>query len=186
MIPDLTNVTADDKNDHPLSLWKEGMPLVTIRSDGTIIVNPNKVDQAGREFIEFVKRTFNSPTVKKVDTRADFTTKLARIVHQANKAYCESIGDTSQVDWEDASESIQKAAKSGVKAIIDNPNVTPADLHDAWSKERMDDGWVYGEVKDEDKKTHPCLVPYDKLPPHQRFKDHLFNNIVKTYVDFMN
>lgn len=186
MIPDLTNLTLVDKSYDPLSIYADGVSLLTLRADGTLIVDPDRIDEAGQKFIDFVKGNFNKPTIKKVDTRADFITKLARIVHQANKAYCESIGDTSQVDWENASESIQKAAKSGVKAIIDNPNVTPADLHDAWSKERIDDGWVYGEVKDEDKKTHPCLVPYDKLPPHQRFKDHLFNNIVKTYVDFMN
>ena len=35
-------------------------------------------------------------------------------------------------------------------------------------------GWVYGEHKDEQRKTHPCIVPYDELPAAQRAKDALF------------
>lgn len=39
---------------------------------------------------------------------------------------------------------------------------------------------VYGEVKDGEAKTHPCLVPYEQLPPAQRLKDDLFAAIVRT------
>jgi hypothetical protein len=37
---------------------------------------------------------------------------------------------------------------------------------------------VYGEVKDAEKKTHPCIVPYKDLPPEQQAKDHLFKAVV--------
>lgn len=46
-------------------------------------------------------------------------------------------------------------------------------------EEKVNDGWVYGEVKDADKKTHPCIVPYNELPEFQKKKDHLFIAIVK-------
>jgi hypothetical protein len=39
-------------------------------------------------------------------------------------------------------------------------------------------GWVYGEVKDAEKKTHPCMVPYEKLPIEQRVKDYLFKAVI--------
>lgn len=109
---------------------------------------------------------------------------LAKITHQANKAFCEYVGDTSQVDWDQARSDIKAATVSGVKAIIANPAITPEVLHDNWMKDKEADGYVYGEVKDDEKKTHPCLVPYDQLPDHQRLKDHLFHAIVKTYIDF--
>jgi len=32
--------------------------------------------------------------------------------------------------------------------------------HEVWSAGRMKDGWKYGEVRDDAKKRHPCLVPY--------------------------
>lgn len=46
-------------------------------------------------------------------------------------------------------------------------------------KEKVDAGWVFGEIKDADAKTHPCIVPYDELPEFQKKKDHLFIAIVK-------
>lgn len=41
------------------------------------------------------------------------------------------------------------------------------------------DGWVYREVKDTDKKTHPCMLPYWELPPAQQIKDAIFGCIVR-------
>lgn len=35
--------------------------------------------------------------------------------------------------------------------------------HENWAKARIDDGWTYGEKRDDDKKHHPCLVEYEKL-----------------------
>jgi len=46
-------------------------------------------------------------------------------------------------------------------------------------KQKRDDGWVYGEVKDPERKTHPCMVPYDDLPIEQRAKDTLFGATVR-------
>ena len=36
-------------------------------------------------------------------------------------------------------------------------------VHEVWSKGRMNDGWTYGELRDDAGKHHPCLVPYDEL-----------------------
>lgn len=41
----------------------------------------------------------------------------------------------------------------------------------AWVSYKAADGWRYGPFKDPVAKTHPCMVPYDKLPPEQRVKD---------------
>lgn len=41
----------------------------------------------------------------------------------------------------------------------------------------------YGQVKDANAKTHPCLVPFDQLPRDQQFKDRLFRTIVHAVED---
>ncbi len=69
----------------------------------------------------------------------------------------------------------------GVKHFIEHPDVTPEGMHLNWSKEKMRAGWMYGPVKDAEKKTHPCLVEYEKLPIEQRMKDHLFLAVCKSY-----
>lgn len=38
-----------------------------------------------------------------------------------------------------------------------------ANAHDVWARGRFDDGWTYGETRDDAAKKHPCLVPYDQL-----------------------
>lgn len=44
-------------------------------------------------------------------------------------------------------------------------------VHEVWAKSRMEQGWIYGEVRDDEKKTHPCLVPYDELPETEKDYD---------------
>lgn len=56
----------------------------------------------------------------------------------------------------------------------------PAGQHTAWMKQRLSEGWKYGEIKDSTNKTHPCLVDYNDLPDNQKSKDYLFAGCVKT------
>ncbi len=37
--------------------------------------------------------------------------------------------------------------------------------------EKRLDGWSYGVPRDDAKKVHNCLLPWDQLPPHQQSKD---------------
>jgi hypothetical protein len=106
---------------------------------------------------------------------------IARICHEANRAYCTAMGDKSQVAWNDAPAWQRDSAVAGVKAIIADPHTTPEQSHEGWSREKIKKGWVYGPEKNPDATppTHPCLVPYDELPPEQRAKDHMFGAIVR-------
>lgn len=36
---------------------------------------------------------------------------------------------------------------------------------------KQEAGWTYGAVKDTEKKTTPCLVPYDELPESEKEYD---------------
>jgi hypothetical protein len=43
--------------------------------------------------------------------------------------------------------------------------------HENWSRQRMSEGWVYGPRRDDTKKEHPCLVPYEDLPESEKEYD---------------
>lgn len=44
-------------------------------------------------------------------------------------------------------------------------------VHDVWAQGRIAEGWTYGEERDDQRKTHPCLVPYEELPDAEREYD---------------
>ena len=104
---------------------------------------------------------------------------IARVCHEVNRAFCESFGDTSQVAWADAPQWKRDSAYNGVRFVIDNPDAGDSAQHDAWMAEKAAAGWTYAEVKDDEAKTHPCMVPFDQLPPEQQAKDRLFRAVVR-------
>ena len=103
----------------------------------------------------------------------------ARHAHEINRAYCEGIGDTSQVPWDDAPDWQRQSARAGVKAVLSGAAKSPEDQHARWLALKVAEGWRWGSVKDPVAKTHPCVVPYDQLPKAQRAKDHLFRAAVQ-------
>lgn len=105
-------------------------------------------------------------------------TDIARVCHEVNKAICEAAGDTSQKPWDQAEEWQRVSAIKGVQFAIVNAGAPAASQHEAWMRDKIADGWVYGDVKDASAKTHPCIVPYDDLPFEQRVKDHTFKAVV--------
>ncbi len=105
-------------------------------------------------------------------------TIIAMAVHAINSAYCASMGDLSQPAWADAPKAHRDSILAGVKMHLANPQATPEDAHNAWATQKLAEGWTHGEVKDVDAKTHPALLPYDKLPPEQRAKDYIFRAAV--------
>ena len=40
--------------------------------------------------------------------------------------------------------------------------------HEVWAAGRIREGWRYGPVRDDLKKEHPCLVPYEELPEEEK------------------
>jgi RyR domain. len=46
-----------------------------------------------------------------------------------------------------------------------------ANVHEVWAEKRMAEGWRFDEEMSDVKKTHPCLIPYDKLPESEKEYD---------------
>lgn len=103
---------------------------------------------------------------------------IAFVCHEANRAYCFTLGDKSQKTWAEAPEWQCESVRNGVRFHVANPDADASASHESWLEEKRENGWVYGEVKDEVKKTHPCFVPFEGLPIEQQRKDHLFRAIV--------
>lgn len=104
--------------------------------------------------------------------------EIARVCHEANRAYCHTIGDDSHEPWTHAPEWQRVSAVSGVTQILKGEVGSPEEAHEQWMAAKKRDGWVVGPVKDPAKKEHPCMVPFDKLPYEQQTKDFLFFSIV--------
>lgn len=104
--------------------------------------------------------------------------EIARACHEANRSYCEIMGDDSQVAWDVAPEWQRLSAIDGVKHRLDNPTSSAADSHANWLKLKESEGWTWGPHKDAEKKEHPCIVPYEELPLYQQVKDSVFTAII--------
>ena len=106
------------------------------------------------------------------------TIAIAMMCRAINAAYCQSMGDDSQPTWDDTPESHKQSLIAGVEMHLANPDATPEQSHESWYKVKEAEGWKYGEVKDMEKKEHPCFLPYEELPDEQKAKDYLFRTTV--------
>ena len=140
--------------------------------------NPNlkSLDEV-KQFSE--KLGFEAPSVIPEELNIGF---IAKMCHEVNKAYCEHLGDTSQVPFEEAPDWQVQSAISGIQFHMENPEAGPRGSHENWMREKLAAGWQYGEEKNVEEKTHPCLVDYDELSAEQRAKDAIFVAIVRTFV----
>ena len=51
-------------------------------------------------------------------------------------------------------------------------------VHDVWALQRINQGWVWGEKRNDELKETPCLVPYSELPEVE--KDYDRNTAIET------
>lgn len=44
-------------------------------------------------------------------------------------------------------------------------------VHEVWAETRIKQGWTYGTERNDELKTHPCLIPYEELPEEEKEYD---------------
>ena len=110
-------------------------------------------------------------------TRGATMAQVAEVAHEVIRAYCQALGDSSQPAWDDAPEWQRASARMGVD-LHTMGNFGPEASHISWMKQKLDDGWKYGPVKNAEKKEHPCIIPFEGLPKEQQAKDYLFRGVV--------
>ena len=104
--------------------------------------------------------------------------EIAFVCHEVNRAYCQAFGDYSQVPWNDAPDWQRQSALLGVSMHADNPDAGAEASHESWLKQKVSEGWVYGETKNAETKEHPCIRRFESLPVEQQAKDYIFRSIV--------
>ncbi len=108
-----------------------------------------------------------------------YVTTIARVCHEANRVMQIAAGEAPSPHWADAPEWQRESAVQGVQAAL--AGATPQELHERWCEAKTAEGWTYSLTKDDEARTHPCLLPYAALPQSQRVKDHLFHAIVRAF-----
>lgn len=132
--------------------------------------------------------------------RDDFKEQIARSIHAAYVANERAKGYTedenpSMVPWERLPADLRhanmdQAADIGAKMTAIGAAVVPRapgvpefvltdqDVktlaereHERWMKERRAQGWTYGPERDNDRKVHPAMVPWDDLDEEDKDKD---------------
>ena len=73
------------------------------------------------------------------------------------KEYIPQLIDTSDVEL-----------PVGLEQLVEKMS---KNVHEVWAATRISQGWQYGETRNDQLKTHPCLIPYDELPEEEKVYD---------------
>ncbi len=65
---------------------------------------------------------------------------------------------------ETSSVELSSALKTLLEQLAEN-------THEVWAAQRIQDGWTFGPMRDDVRKHHPCLVPYEELPEAEKEYD---------------
>lgn len=55
--------------------------------------------------------------------------------------------------------------------LIQLAEIMAENVHNVWAKTRIKQGWTYGPERNDAKKTHPCIVPYEQLSEEEKEYD---------------
>ena len=81
--------------------------------------------------------------------------------------------------WNERDIKFREQMTSYVESLRGKALPTPEEAHDSWWRKYEEMGWVYGDVRDTEKKTHPDMVPFADLPKDEQDKDEIFLELVK-------
>ncbi len=109
-------------------------------------------DRIPREIEEACMRALRRNPADRYSTAADFAEDL-----EAAATYQPQPIDTSHVE-------LTQELVGLVERLAEN-------THEIWSQKRIDEGWVVGPSRDDKKKTHPDLIPYEQLSREEQDYD---------------
>lgn len=64
------------------------------------------------------------------------------------------------------------------KELLELTEKLAENVHDIWALGRVNEGWTFGEQRDDVLKQSPCLIPYANLPESE--KDYDRNTAIAT------
>lgn len=108
---------------------------------------------------------------------------IARTVHEALRAWAAANGQPLMPAWAKAPRWMKESTLESVRFAHAHPDAPDSAQHEQWMAQKVREGWVHGERKDPDARTHPMLVPFEALPDMERRKDALVRAIVAALTD---
>lgn len=102
--------------------------------------------------------------------------EVAKWIYEATRVEAEwSERPIVPEPWEKRDDTFRKQFVDTIAEYMSMDKLpTPAEAHESWNQAYYKMGWKYGEVRDTEAKTHPDLVPFDKLPQPEKDKDAIF------------
>lgn len=107
--------------------------------------------------------------------------QIAATCHEVNRTLCDHIGELTQGNWHMLTDEQRADVVKAVRSVLKDRDITEKKLHENWVREKLENGWRYNKAKNYGAKEHPCLVPYEALPPVQQLKDELFLAVVNSF-----
>lgn len=107
--------------------------------------------------------------------------KIAEVCHEAIRTWCRVNGQKPQRPWSRAGEFTRMRAVTAIQKIFDGKIGSAKALHDEWLMAKIEQGWRLGPKKNLRTKTHPCMVPHEKLQDIDAVKNELTLNIVHSF-----
>jgi hypothetical protein len=106
--------------------------------------------------------------------------KIARLIYEATRVEARwSNRSIVPEPWEKRDEKFRKQFVDIIdKYLLLKELPTPKEAHNSWMEAYFKMGWKFGKQRDVVKKTHPDLLPFDRLPKDERDKDAIFLSFV--------
>jgi len=113
-------------------------------------------------------------------------TAIAMACYNVARAFACATGGAASGEiipplWEDLPFSTKEVLR--IVVLRARGGATARSVHKEWMVQKFSEGWIYGEMKNVEKKIHDHLVPYDELPWGVRVSDDLLVGTIKTMVD---
>lgn len=152
----------------PGHLKSLGLALVRVERGGVSIGGPALGDARDALLVQMARSSFES--YKAHRRRDGLPVEYERFEDQPETLRRSGI-DQARGLWDKATLlgcSIVPRGEADPARVVDRLNDEEVELlavaeHDRWVAERRSDGWVFGQVKDAERKVSPYLVPYEEL-----------------------
>lgn len=87
----------------------------------------------------------------------------------ATSSYCLIVVGNNDHDYEPHPIDLSDIALTD--DLIELREAIAENAHEVWAYNRKKEGWTYGPVRDDEKKTNPDLIPYNRLPESEKLYD---------------
>jgi RyR domain len=107
---------------------------------------------------------------------SDLTERRAEFVYESARLQAMAVSAPIVPEpWSEREEPFREQFRGVIETMCGpNRKSSPEALHDDWVRAYEAMGWVWGPVRDPERKTHPDMVPYNELEPRERDKDAVF------------